>query len=151
MRFIEHVGYRGREYRLTGVIDERINAAPAVAGGSSIRSRQDRGGFMMSDNSSGRLRPGLIACAACILTIGASAAMAGEIAGNGRILKQPDGTLHGQSECAYSGLNDVWEGDPDVPGPDGFFRTQSWGQLDLLTRIFLTSIGRNPGKACNPS
>ena len=77
--------------------------------------------------------------------------LASEITGNGRILKQSDGTLHGQSECAYSGLNDVWEGDPDVPGPDGFFRTQSWGQLDLLTRIFLTSIGRNPGKACNPS
>jgi hypothetical protein len=86
-----------------------------------------------------------------LLTMGASAALAGEVTGNGKSLKQDDGTLHGKSECAFSGQNDTYSGDPDVPDADGFFRTQSWGQVGREGRIFLTSIGVNPGNACNPS
>jgi hypothetical protein len=28
---------------------------------------------------------------------------------------------------------------------------QSWGQIDKATRDFLTTIGLNPGIACNPN
>jgi len=104
---------------------------------------------MYKSEGKARLLP--VLGAACLLSIAANVAMAGEITGTGKSLKQGDGTLHGRSECAYSGLNDIWGGDPDVPGADGFFRTQSWGQLSWATRAFLTSIGNNPGKACNPS
>jgi hypothetical protein len=33
-----------------------------------------------------------------------------------------------------------------VPG-----HAQSWGQIDKETRALLTSIGMNPGIACNPN
>ena len=71
--------------------------------------------------------------------------------GTGESLKQPDGTLHGASACAFSGLNDTFSGDPEVPDADGFFRTQNWGQVGQEGRAFLTSIGVNPGHACNPT
>jgi hypothetical protein len=83
------------------------------------------------------------------LTIGSfsSAAFAGEVTGNGQwIAGSPDAPLHGQSACAYSGRQD----DPNEPG----FRNvlaQAWGLLEKATREFLTSIGMNPGSACNPS
>jgi hypothetical protein len=83
--------------------------------------------------------------------MGANTAFAGEITGNGKSLKNEAGTLNGKSECAFSGRNDTYSGDPNVPDEDGFFRTQSWGQLDKETRDFLTSIGVSPGTACNPS
>ena len=60
-------------------------------------------------------------------------------------------TLHGNSECAFSGQNDTFTGNPDVPDDDGFTRTQNWGQVGKEGRAFLTSIGLNPGIACNPS
>ncbi len=59
--------------------------------------------------------------------------------------------LHGKSECAYSGLNDNFVLGHPVPDEDGFSRTQSWGQVGKEGRAFLTSIGLNPGIACNPS
>jgi hypothetical protein len=105
----------------------------------------------MENNAGAGTRLRLVLCAAAVLALGANSAGAGEITGTGKSLKQGDGTLHGLSECAYSGLNDVWGGDPDVPGDDGFYRTQSWGQLSQATRYFLTSIGMSPGWACNPS
>lgn len=82
---------------------------------------------------------------------GANTVFAGEITGNGKSLKNEDGTLNGRSECAFSGRNDTYSGDPDVPDEDGFFRTQSWGQIDKVGKEFLTSIGVNPGNACNPT
>jgi hypothetical protein len=106
---------------------------------------------VMNNNARTRTQLSVILCAAGALAIGANSALAGEITGNGKNLKQDDGTLHGRSECAFSGLNDVWSGDPDVPGADGFFRTQSWGQLSQATRYFLRSAGMGPGDACNPS
>jgi len=82
---------------------------------------------------------------------GASACLAGEITGNGKSLKNDDGTLNGKSACAFSGLNDSYSGDPTIPDEDGFFRTQAWGQLPSDIRAFLTSIGMDPGVACNPN
>jgi hypothetical protein len=96
-----------------------------------------------------------ISAAALVLSLTASAALAGEITGNGKILKQADGTLHGRSECAFSGQEDLQylddAGNPlavphkGVPG-----HAQSWGQIPKEFRDFLTSIGSNPGLACNP-
>lgn len=101
-----------------------------------------------------------VAAAACALTVagagaGAGAALAGEITGpfpNGNPLwtgTNPDGshTLHGASECAFSGLN--------IPSEDGDpSRTQSYGQ----TVNFLKTQGVSPnelrgipGTACNPT
>jgi hypothetical protein len=91
------------------------------------------------------------AICAVALGVGPNAALAGEITGTGRSLKNPDGTLNGTSACAFSGLNDTYSGDPDVPDEDGFFRTQSWGQIPKEVRDFLTTIRVNPGMACNPT
>jgi|tagenome__1003787_1003787.scaffolds.fasta_scaffold20581397_1 hypothetical protein len=96
--------------------------------------------------------------------IGASAAFAGEITGpfpspnapsqvtpktlwtNTDVLDAPH-TLHGASECAFSGLN--------IPAEDGDpSRTQSYGQVVN----FLKTLGVSPnelqgvpGTACNPT
>ena len=78
--------------------------------------------------------------------MGAGTALAGEITGNGKSLKNADGTLNGKSECAWSGREDH----PD----SGEFKSsiaQAWGQLPKGARDFLTSIGFNPGIACNPT
>ena len=79
-----------------------------------------------------------------ILAIGANAAVAGEVNGKGNPI--PGGTK-GQSECSYSGQQD------DAAADAGFFkgdRVQSWGQIPKMVRDFLTSVGSNPGVACNP-
>lgn len=85
-----------------------------------------------------------------VVAMGAGAAFAGEITGNGKILKQGDGTLHGRSACAFSGLNDTFI-DPETPDADGFFRTQSWGQIPKEGRDFIGPLGFHPGQACNPN
>lgn len=93
----------------------------------------------------------VVLAALLVMAMGASAALAGEVTGNGKSLKNDDGSLNGHSICAFSGLNDTYSGDPAVPDEDGFTRTQNWGQLDKATKEFLTSIGLNPGVACNPT
>jgi hypothetical protein len=105
----------------------------------------------MSSRSAGKTRLSFVLCAICVLGLGANAALAGEVTGNGKSLKNADGTLNGRSACAFSGLNDTFSGDPGVPDADGFFRTQSWGQLAFSVRAFLRSIGGHPGRACNPA
>jgi hypothetical protein len=80
------------------------------------------------------------------LSMGANAALAGEITGNGRSLKNPDGTLNGKSMCAFSGREDE-PGDPLFKG----LIAQSWGQISKSTRDILASIGLHPGQACNPT
>jgi len=81
----------------------------------------------------------------------ASPAYAGEVTGNGESLKQDDGTLHGASICAFSGINDNYTGEKDmVPDEDGFTHVQAWGQLDQEVRAFLAGIGLHPGDACKP-
>ena len=97
----------------------------------------------------------LVAVAGCVVAVvgvGAGSAFAGEITGNGKwIAGSETAPLHGKSECAYSGQNDNWQLGNPVPDADGFSRTQSWGQVGQEGRAFLTSIGLNPGNACNPS
>jgi len=89
--------------------------------------------------------------ATVILSALATPAQAGEVTGNGKSLKQDDGTLHGASICAFSGINDNWTGDKDMePDADGFTRVQAWGQLDQEVRAFLATIGLHPGDACKP-
>lgn len=99
----------------------------------------------MKNRCAKKTRLSIILGVAWILSMGASAALAGEITGNGKSLKNDDGTLNGKSECAFSGRED----DPD----SGDFKgpiAQAWGQLPKAVRDFLTSIGSNPGVACNP-
>jgi hypothetical protein len=50
---------------------------------------------------------------------GISPAAAGEITGNGKSLKNPDGTLNGNSLCAFSGRNDTPNGLYLPIGPGG--------------------------------
>lgn len=88
--------------------------------------------------------------ALALTTLGATASYAGEVTGNGDSLKDADGHLKGHSVCAFSGLNDTYSGNPDVPDGDGFTRTQSWGQVDPETRAFLGTIGLHPGDSCKP-
>lgn len=86
-----------------------------------------------------------LACATSILCLGATAALAGEITGNGKSLKNPDGTLNGKSACAFSGRED----DPSDP----LFRgdiAQSWGQIAKAIRDSFPAF-LHPGVACNPT
>ena len=86
------------------------------------------------------------------LTVGLfSTAVAGEITGNGKDLRNDDGTLNGKSQCAWSGREDH-PGETDENGVQIFkgLIAQSWGQLPKSTRDFLTSVGANPGNSCNP-
>ena len=97
-----------------------------------------------------------VSVAAVVLSLSASAALAGEITGNGKSLKEADGTLHGQSACAFSGQEDLqFLDDEGIPlaeptkGDPG--HAQSWGQIPKEGRDFLTTLGFNPGIACNPT
>lgn len=90
-------------------------------------------------------------CVAAILNLLAGGAIAGEITGNGKSLKTGPHTLHGKSACAFSGLNDTYSGDPSVPDEDGFFRTQSWGQIPKMIRDIIRAFGFHPGDSCNPT
>ena len=100
----------------------------------------------MKNRYSKKTRLSIVLGVAWILVMGASAAFAGEITGNGKSLKNDDGTLNGKSECAYSGREDM-PGDPVFKG----LIAQSWGQVTAEWKAILTSIGLHPGKACNPS
>lgn len=101
-------------------------------------------------------------CVVGIVGLGSTTALAGEITGNGKPLwtsTDPvtgEHTLHGRSACAFSGQEDLQfldaAGNPlaepmkGVPG-----HAQSWGQIDKATRDFLTTVGAQPGTACNPT
>ncbi len=86
-------------------------------------------------------------CIAAFMSVGASAAFAGEVTGKGKPTAGPE---HANSICVFSGQND----DPTAPltldftvapnGPGG--RTQNYGQLvklGLLTPAIVT-----PGMTC---
>jgi len=108
----------------------------------------------------GRRLFGALAAAVLLASLAASAVFAGEVTGNGKLL-DADGKwgtgLHARSLCAYSGQEDLQffedEGtneirkDPPTRGDPG--HAQSWGQIPKAGRDFLTSIGHNPGIACN--
>ena len=59
------------------------------------------------------------ALALAVAFLGISPAVAGEITGNGTSLKNEDGTLNGNSLCAYSGINDTPNGLILPIGPGG--------------------------------
>jgi hypothetical protein len=74
---------------------------------------------------------------------GAHTATAGETTGSGKPI-----TVHAKSECAFSGLDDIDEGeDPADPTTDDFGRTQNYGQIVR----YAGSLGGVPGYACNPT
>jgi hypothetical protein len=101
-----------------------------------------------------------LSIAAVVLSLTAGAALAGEITGNGKSL-HVDGSkwgtgLHARSVCAFSGQEDLqFLDDAGNPLPTAHKgdpgHAQSWGQIPKEVRAFLTSIGSNPGKACNPT
>ncbi len=100
-----------------------------------------------------RLRLGAAAAtAAVVLSLSAGAALAGEITGTGRSLHVDDskwGTgLHARSECAFSGQEDLQY--PPYSDPNAG-HAQSWGQIPKDFREVLTSMGFDPGHACNPT
>jgi hypothetical protein len=100
----------------------------------------------MKNRFADKIQLGYVLCVAGILSMGVNAAIAGEITGNGKSLKNDDGTLNGKSACAFSGRED----DPE----SGEFKgpiAQSWGQYPKAVRDFLASIGFHPGQACNPT
>lgn len=91
------------------------------------------------------------ACAAAVMGVGASAAFAGEITGNGKSLKVDGGGkwgtgLHSRSFCAFSGQNDHNQG-------QDFTNAQNWGQDLKLVREGLLSEpeGPPPSIGCNPT
>ena len=64
--------------------------------------------------------------------------------------------LHARSFCAFSGQEDLHyldeNGNPLAePHKGDPGHAQSWGQIPKEGRDFLTSIGSNPGIACNPT
>jgi hypothetical protein len=103
-----------------------------------------------------------LSVAAMVLVLNASAVFAGEVTGTGTLLHVTDskwGTgLHARSDCAYSGQEDLQyftddsdataKADPTRGDPS---HAQSWGQIPHDVRDFLTTIGLNPGVACNPT
>ena len=103
----------------------------------------------MKNRSANKTQLGYVLCVVWIVGMGANAAVAGEITGNGKwIAGSEEAPLNGKSECAYSGRQDNYAED------EGFFRSmivQSWGQIPKPLRDFLTSVGAHPGDSCNPS
>lgn len=100
----------------------------------------------MKNTIAGKTRLKYVICVAGILSLGTGSALAGEITGNGKSLKNEDGTLNGKSACAFSGRED----DPD----SGDFRStvaQSWGLLPKPVRDILKAAGMHPGRSCNPA
>ncbi len=69
-------------------------------------------------------------------------ASAGEVTGNGKVTGS---VANSNSECSFSGLEDGSE-PGTIAGPGN---VQNWGHIPKADRVFLTSIGVNPGSACN--
>ena len=89
-----------------------------------------------------------------LLSIGSGAVLAGEVTGNGELHEK----MPARSACSFSGQEDLQWFTDDVhrvrredPTRGDPKHAQSWGQIDQATRAFLTSIGMNPGIACNPN
>jgi hypothetical protein len=83
-----------------------------------------------------------LGAALLMLSVSAGAVLAGEVTGTG----EPTPIKSGQANsiCAFSGLNDHPEGDPEE-GPGG--RTQSFGQVVKM----VGPLGGIPGTECNPT
>ncbi len=83
----------------------------------------------------------MVVSVALFVGVGASAAFAGEVTGNGKPTGAP---THANSMCAFSGLEDGSE--PGTQGGPG--NTQNWGHIPKEARGFLDHRGV-PGVACN--
>lgn len=79
--------------------------------------------------------------AVAMVSMGAGAAQAGEIQGNGT-RNVPEHMHPGESICAYSGQNDEYHEEGT-----SYPRVQSWGQEVKL----YGPMGGVPGFACNPT
>ena len=80
--------------------------------------------------------------AAAMTALAIGPATAGEVTGNGKVTGS---VANSNSECSFSGLEDG-----DEPGTiAGPGNVQNWGHIPKADRVFLTSIGVNPGRACN--
>ena len=99
----------------------------------------------------------VVACTTAVAGLAAGSAFAGEVTGSGKTLWtntdvfDAPHTLHGNSECAFSGRND--ENVLFEPG-DALYqaeRTQSWGQGVRGTRPVGGFGGFTPGLFCNGS
>ena len=87
-----------------------------------------------------------VATAAIVLSISASAVLAGEVTGSGKNTDQNQG----RSWCSFSGHNDDPTAPLDGSGPNGPGGTsQSFGQ-DVKLGLADPHAG-NPGVACNPN
>ena len=85
------------------------------------------------------------ACAATFVGVGASAAFAGEVTGNGK--PTPVQSYRAASICSFSGQEDDQfkpGGSKGVPG-----HAQSWGQIPKVVRDAIALEGEHPGDACN--
>jgi hypothetical protein len=83
-----------------------------------------------------------ISAAALVLSLSASAALAGEITGNGN----KEDFSQGRSICKFSGQNDnPTSTNPENPGG----RVQSYGYS--FVRNGLKAVVPSPGFACNPN
>lgn len=74
------------------------------------------------------------AFAAAVVFGAGSPAFAGEVRGKTGEPTPIAGHELPASICSFSGYNDTYSGDPDVPDHDGFTRTQNWGQLPKALR-----------------
>jgi hypothetical protein len=101
-----------------------------------------------------------VSMAAVVASLGAGTVFAGEYTGNGKSLHIESskwGTgLHARSVCAFSGQEDLQFEDENGMPLEQIHKgvpahAQSWGQIPKADRDFLTSIGSNPGIACNPN
>lgn len=94
-----------------------------------------------------------VAAGSLLVALGGSTVLAGEVTGNGRLID-----MHGKSECSYSGQEDLqyFTDNSDTTAKAVITRgdpghAQSWGQIPKAMRDFLTTIGLQPGTACNPT
>jgi hypothetical protein len=86
----------------------------------------------------------LLFVAALGLVSVSTAALAGEVTGNGK----KEDYSKGVSWCKFSGQNDDPDAEPDgEEGPGG--RTQNWGHTHQI--FDLDPSGFNPGEGCNPN
>lgn len=81
-------------------------------------------------------------CAAALAGVGATAALAGEVTGNGK--PTPIADYRAASICSFSGRND---GEPP-PGRTAE-HVQNWGQIPKEVRDAIALEGEHPGDACN--
>lgn len=94
-----------------------------------------------------------LAAIAVLATAGANGAFAGEVTGNGKSLKP----LHGNSVCAFSGLEDFNLAEPVEPGTVQNFGKHpndtvgNGGVSDDPANIPNHQGRAAPGFACNPS